>query len=518
MPSKNNINQGNDNYLNLQPIKIKESSSNHIKDTYKILKQSQHDLQQFTVKQRAAEIKKVISYIKNNKESICDRIISDTGKSRTDALVSEVIGVLDNLHWNANHAHKILKSTTVSTPITLLGKKSYIIQEPYGTVLIIAPWNYPFHIAITFIVSAFLAGNSIIFKPSEHTPLTGLIEEICSVSNLLKQNVSVIYGSGVTAEKLIDEKPDKIFFTGSTRTGKAILKKASQYIIPVDLELGGKDAMVVFPDVNIKRTVAGALWGGLTNAGQSCTSVELLFIHTDIFDSFVTQLKEEVQQLITNTGDKGDADIGAMTTDFQLDIVKQQLDDAIEKGAKVIIGGNTFNEKGRFFPPTLVTNINEDMQIFKEETFGPVIMLLPFSEEQQLITMVNQLPYGLSASVWSRDIKRAKEIANHLQVGAVSINNVMLTEGNPALPFGGVKQSGFGRAKGKEGLLAFTRSKSILIDKQSSKIEPNWYPYTRIKYRLFQQLIDALFTPSWLKLFKLAKVGMALESEAKKKR
>ncbi|MCX4028128.1 aldehyde dehydrogenase family protein [Endozoicomonas sp. SM1973] len=508
-----------DDYFKLRkPLTIQETDAAPIKDIYHALRAAQLDLQQFSIRQRAAEVDKIIDHIKSSKELICNRIVKDTGKSRTDALVSEVLGVLDNLHWNKAHAHKILKAYKVSTPISLLGKKSYIQHEPYGTVLVIAPWNYPFHIAMTFITGAFLAGNSIIFKPSEHTPLTGLIEEICAVSPLLKQNLKVIYGSGVTAERLIDEKPDKIFFTGSTRTGKAILKKAAQHIIPVDLELGGKDAMVVFPDVDIQRTVAGALWGGLTNAGQSCTSVELLCVHEDIFEQFSKQLTTQIQQLVINTGDQGDADIGAMTTDFQLDIVKQQLDDAIEKGATIITGGNTFNEKGRFFPPTLITNISPEMKLYKEETFGPVIALLPFSNEKQLVTQLNQLPYGLSASIWSRDLSRAKRMASALQVGAVSINNVMLTEGNPALPFGGVKQSGFGRAKGKEGLLAFTRSKSILVDKQSNKIEPNWYPYTLKKYQLFQQLIDTLFTSSWSKLIRLAKIGMALESEAKKSR
>ncbi|MDE1463023.1 aldehyde dehydrogenase family protein [Spartinivicinus poritis] len=508
-----------DDYLKLRkPLITEETDVAQIKNIYQTLRASQRDLLQFSVSQRAAEVDKIIHYIKVNKELICNSIVTDTGKSRTDALVSEVLGVLDNLHWNKTHAQKILKTQKVSTPISLLGKKSYIQHEPYGTVLVIAPWNYPFHIAMTFITGAFLAGNSVIFKPSEHTPLTGLIEEICAASPLLKQSLKVVYGSGVTAERLIDERPDKIFFTGSTRTGKAILKKAAQHIIPVDLELGGKDAMMVFPDVDIKRTVAGALWGGLTNAGQSCTSVELLYIHQDIFEQFTKQLTTEIQQLVINTGDQGDADIGAMTTDFQLDIVKQQLDDAIEKGANLIAGGSTFNEKGRFFPPTLITNISPEMKLYQEETFGPIIALLPFTDEKQLTTQLNQLPYGLSASIWSRDLSRAKRVASALQVGAVSINNVMLTEGNPALPFGGVKQSGFGRAKGKEGLLAFTRSKSILVDKQSNKIEPNWYPYTLKKYQLFQQLIDTLFTSSWLKFIKLAKVGISLENEAKKSR
>ncbi|MGI0119021.1 aldehyde dehydrogenase family protein [Zooshikella sp. RANM57] len=486
-----------------------------------VMQQARHAVQHiqvYSIKQRITEVKRVIEYIRINRESITDELTQATGKTRTDALVSEILGVLDNLHWNCSNANRILAEKKVHTPVTLLGKSSRIRHEPYGVILLIVPWNYPLHISLTFAIGAFLAGNSVIIKPSEHTPMPGLLERIFAAAPLLASCIHVMYGDGVIGQELIDARPDKIFFTGSTVTGKKILRHASELLIPVDVELGGKDPMIVFEDVNLQRTVAGALWGAMTNAGQSCTSVELLYIQRAIFNPFITQFKQAMEQLVINTGDQGNADVGAITTSFQAEIIQEHLDDAKRKGAMLFSVGQAISSTSRLIPPTLITDVNEDMLIMQEETFGPVVCAIPFDSEDEIIRLVNQSSYGLSASVWSKDLKRAKRVSHALQTGAVSINNVMLTEGNPALPFGGVKESGFGRGKGEEGLLAFTRSKAIIIDKQSGKKEPNWYPYTLKKYQLFGELIDALFSKGWLKYIKLALVGGKLEKTSQQNR
>ena len=493
---------------------LQEMGHNDINLMFEKARSVARELRQTPLKHRQQAVEQVIEYIRDNREHIVDRICDETGKTRTDALVSEVLGVLDNLEWNVHNAHKILKDKKVATPITLLGKKSRIFHEPYGVILKIAPWNYPFHIAMTFSLGAFLAGNAMILKPSEQTPLQGLLEEVLGASPLIKRSVQIAYGTGVTAQQLIAARPDKIFFTGSTSTGKRILRQASDLLIPAEMELGGKDQMIVFEDVNLKRTVAGALWGALTNSGQSCTSVERLYIHDSIYDAFVEKLVAEVEKLVVNTGDRGDADIGSITAAFQMDVIEQHVEDAREKGANILTGGQRLGEN--FYLPTVITDITPDMKLHTEETFGPLIPVYRFQSEKEVIQETNSFCFGLSASVWSKDLNRAERVARALEVGAISINNVMLTEGNPALPFGGQKESGFGRAKGAEGLLGFTRTKSLLIDKQSDIIEPNWYPYTMKKYRLFQQLVDVLFTKSPIKLLKLAFTGMKLESEAKK--
>lgn len=475
-------------------------------------------LKTYTLSQRIAQVKKVKRFILDHFEKIIDKIVEETGKARTDALVSEIFGVLDHIEYLIQESPNILKEQTVKTPLLLLGKKSTIYHEPLGVVLILSPWNYPFYIGFTALVSAFIAGNAVVYKPSEHTPLMWLFEEILSTSSLMQSCIRVVYGSGVTGQRLVDCHPAKIFFTGSTKTGRKILEQAARQVIPVELELGGKDAMIVFEDVHLDRTVAGALWGALTNCGQSCSAVERLYVHNSIFDVFLTRLKEKMPLLVLNSQDRGDADIGAMTTDFQVDVVLHQLKEAQEKGATVLVGGECLNKETRFIVPTLVTDVQDSMELMRDETFGPVLPVIRFHTEEEVLQHVNRSEYGLSASVWSADMTRAKRIARRLEVGAVSINNVMLTEGNPALPFGGVKNSGYGRSKGAAGLLAFTRSKSILLDKQSAKIEANWYPYTRKKYALFVKLIQARFASRFFWPLKVALVGSRLEKEAQKPR
>lgn len=463
--------------------------------------------------ERLHALHQLMERVRDRREWIVERVMAETGKSRTDALVSEVLGTLDYLHWLTKRAPRILGNEKVETPLALMGKKSRVWHEPLGVVLVITPWNYPFHISLTTVAGALAAGNGVLLKPSEHTPLEGVLEELVSGIPLLENNLRVCQGDGAVAQSLIDTRPDKIFFTGSAPTGRKILAQAAPLLVPVDLELGGKDAMIVFDDVNLKRTVAGAVWGALTNAGQSCTSVERLYVQRGIHDDFVRELERQVDELVVNTDDDGDADLGAITTNFQCDIIKRHLDDAREKGAR-IHGGETV-EGSRIIQPAVVSNLSNDMLLMQEETFGPLIPVMAFDTEDEVVDKANHPDFGLSASVWSKDIARAERVSRQLRVGAVCINNVMVTEGNPALPFGGTGQSGFGRVKGAEGLLGFTRSKAVMIDKQSGTIEANWYPYTREKYGLFGRLIQGLFSG---KLLKFALAGLKLESASQKPR
>ncbi|HVL00393.1 MAG TPA: aldehyde dehydrogenase family protein [Dongiaceae bacterium] len=495
-----------------------ETSEADIKNLFADAAKAGERLRKTNVQARLVAVKKLIDHIVQHKEQIIDLITRETRKCRSDALISELLGVLDNFEWLLHNAPKILADKKVSTPITLLGKKSRIYHEALGTVLIIAPWNYPFHIGMTSILAAYVCGNAVVFKPSEITPLQGLFEQLLAIDPLLEQSVFIAYGTGVTAQRLIEQRPAKIFFTGSARTGKKILAQAADKLIPVDLELGGKDQAIIFDDVNIQRAAKGVLWGALTNAGQSCSAVERVYVQDGIYDRFVETLHEEISKLVINAGDTGNADMGGMTVDFQLDIVRKQVDDARAKGARVLAGGDLLCDNELFYLPTLLTHVDDSMLVMQQETFGPLLPVLRFSSEEEVVRLSNATDFGLSASVWSKNLARAERVARQLECGAVSINNVMLTEGNPALPFGGTKASGYGRQKGAEGLLGYTRSKSILIDGDSAKIEPNWYPYTQKKYNLFSQLIDALFTASPWRLLKAALIGMKLEAEAKKER
>jgi len=472
-------------------------------------------LKTMPVKERLKPIRALKRIILEQREKIMDQIQQETGKCRSDALMSEIFGVLDHLEYLDRSARKILSDRKVKTPLALMGKKSVVYLEPLGVVFVISPWNYPFYQAIVPCTLSFITGNATIYKPSEHTPLKMLVERLFKEADFPENALQIVYGAGEIGKKVIDLKPDKVFFTGGVKTGKSVMEQASRQLIPVELELGGKDPMIVFEDVNIQRAVSGAVWGALTNCGQSCTSVERLYVQEGIFEKFKEALISEVSRIKQTMDSDGDSDIGEMTVPFQVKHIKRQLDKAVSMGAEQVTGNNWDGEETAI-PPIVLENVSADMEIGWEETFGPVIPLFRFKTEEEVIELANNSPYGLSASVWSKNLKRAVRVARALHTGNVSINNVMLTEGNHELPFGGVKNSGFGRYKGEFGYYSFSNIKSVLIDKNSSKIEANWYPYTAQKYRLFTDMMVGLFSGGIKNLIRFALAGMKLESYSNK--
>ena len=501
---------------------IGEATDAQIAEVFARARKAYAVIRKMTVRQRLDETVKLLHYIRDNRESILDRVMAETGKTRFEALLSEIFTSLDMIEYYDKHAEKMLADKPLASGLLLMGKKGKIVFEPIGPVLIISPWNYPFNQTIQPFLGAFVAGNPVIYKPSEYTPLKGLTEEIFEKSGFMKDAIQVVYGGRDTGQRLIDAKPSKVFFTGSTRAGKAIMKQCAEHVIPVELELGGKDPMLVFDDVDIERTVNGCLWGGMSNSGQTCTAVERVYVQESLYPKFVSTLKEKVEKLRVSDGTKTDdrrinVEMGPMTTEFQAKKVEDQLQQAIAGGAKVSTPGCRVAGT-RSIPPTIVTDAAPDSPVWREETFGPVIAVGKFKTEDEAITLANDSEYGLSASVWSRDLVRAERVARAIVTGNVSINNVLSTQAHSGLPFGGTKESGIGRFKGEFGLYSFSNIKSIMMEPQSNKLEAHWFPYSKEKYEAASALIAAAFTPGPMRIINTALAGLKLEGLAKKNR
>ena len=483
--------------------------------------QMQSIIRAMSVEERVQEVDKILRYVIKYRDFILDNLISETGKSRGDAFAAEVFEICDVIDVYKKMAPKVLSDKKMKIPIFLMGKKARQWREPLGTILVITPWNFPFYQALVPSILAFLAGNSVIIKPSEVTPLHPVWEHFKEHSGFLKDAFQFVCGGKTIGAELINLRPDKIHFTGSVRTGKKIMAVCAENLIPVDLELGGKDPSIVFDDVNLDRTVNGVMWGAFTNAGQNCTGIERLYVQEGIYDKFISELTEKTKLLRTSHPARDiqsaeDCDVGAITSSFQVAIIEDHIQDALNKGARLLCGG--IQEKGsHHILPTILDNCTKDMKIASEETFGPTIAVFKFKTEEEAIRMANDSPYGLGGSVWTSDLKRGERVARALVVGNVCINNHMINEANPYLPFGGTKDSGIGRFKGEEGLLTFCNLKSVIIEKQSDLIELQWFPFTKEKGKILEDLTLSYFDKpkNWIKF---AINGLKSDSIGKKQK
>lgn len=468
------------------------------------------DWSSLSIKERMAYFRKLKELMVKELDETARIISEDTGKVLTEAIVADIMPIIDSIDHIIKHAQGVLSRKKVKTPILLFGKKSFIEYMPRGVVLVISPWNYPLQLAMVPMLSALAGGNTVILKPSEVTPLVGkCIEDLFHRSGFPEGTVQVAHGGKEVGAAFTAGKPDYIFFTGSVRTGKVIQQQAAKDLIPTTLELGGKDPMIVFQDANIERAAKAAVWASFTNSGQVCMSAERLYVERPIYDQFLEILVDEVNSL--RQGNDADADVGSMTFPAQKDIVKAQLEEALGRGARLRTGLEPVEWiEGMYLPLTVVTDVEHDMKIIQEETFGPLLPVIPFDLEEEAISYANGTVYGLNASIWTKDINKARRVASRLVSGAVVINDVLITVANHGLPFGGTKESGIGRYHSEGGLRIFCHEKAIMEDRGFMNSEIQWYPY-KGKYQLFLQLFQSYysqkrdwitFTKSFLALMK----------------
>ena len=481
----------NNNLIVLNPLSKEEIKSIPLSvdgEISKIIKNSKTDdsWSLLPVHRRASLIKKFRKALVKNKNEIQNVIKSETGKIDFDITI-EIFTSMEHLKQITGIAKKALKLQRRNSGL-MKTKKAYVKYEPLGVAGVISPWNYPLATPLVASVEALLAGNNVVLKPSEHTPLTSLLlKDIWDKYISYENAFQILIGGANVGEQIVRSNDiDIVCFTGSTSVGKIIAKQCAETLKPCILELGGKDPMIILNDANINRAVESAVFGGLSNAGQTCISTEELYVEEKIYEDFVAKISNKIKNI--RSGLNGD--YGTMIIDDNAKKVNKHIEDA-QKNCEIIQGKT--DDKNSFIAPTLVLEPSEDSLIVNEETFGPVISVRKFSSTENLIKKIHKTGYGLSSSIFGRDKKKIDKIVKKLKIGTVSINDVLTHYGIASIPFGGEGLSGMGRMHGREGLRSLSRTKSIVVNRFSFINEIWWIGRSKKIESLLNKAIDLLF-------------------------
>jgi acyl-CoA reductase-like NAD-dependent aldehyde dehydrogenase len=437
---------------------------------------------------RARYMLKALDYLVKNQDTFIEAISRETGRSALETVIIDIFPACDSLSHYARRAERMLRDETRSMHL-LRDKRLVVTYRPLGVIGIITPWNGPFILALNPTVQALMAGNTVVLKPSEVTPLSAdLVARLFERAGLPAGVFNVVHGGGATGAALCDGGVDKISFTGSVATGRKIAEACAKHLIPCTLELGGKDPMIVCGDADLERAAGGAVFGSFMNAGQFCCGTERVYVVEAVAEDFTRLVLEKTRALRLGPG--GEYDIGPMIWPRQIEVVERHVADAVKKGAKILTGGRRAEGKrGLFFEPTVITDVTHEMEIMREETFGPVLALARVANEDEALRLANDSSYGLSATVWTKNAEKGLELAKRVQSGSVCVNDTSITYGVPEAPFGGRKWSGLGQTNGETGLKGFCFAQPVLFDRLGRKAEPVWYPYTADKLKMLKKAI-----------------------------
>ena len=451
------------------------------------------------ISKRVEVLRNFQALLHSKKSEIARDITVEAGKPVVEALLTEVNVVLDAARFCLENARSFLRDEALPHgSLAMKTKSGRIVREPYGVIGIIAPWNYPFAIPATESLAALVTGNAVVLKPSELTPLIALkLASLLHQAGVPQDAFQVVIGAGPTGAALVNSNIDKLVFTGSVATGKRIAQTAGARLLPMVLELGGKDPMIVLDDADIDVASSGAVWGAFMNAGQTCLSVERCYVHRSIIRPFTDACVAKTKQLRIGNGLDPQTEIAPMIHERQLRTVEAQIEDARSKGARVVVGGERLANLGpNFYAPTVVCNVDHSMRLMRDETFGPVLPIMPFDSDEEAVTLANDSEYGLAASVWTKNQSRGEAIARRIQAGTVMINDTISCFGISEAPHGGMKASGIGRTHGRFGLEEMVRIKYLDLDHLPKMKKLWWYGYSEAFTRRMEGFVDMQFAKS----------------------
>jgi succinate-semialdehyde dehydrogenase/glutarate-semialdehyde dehydrogenase len=433
-----------------------------------------------TIRERCARLRGLRERIMASRDELADAVVRESGKPRVEALFADIFVALDSAEYWSKNAASALRTRRVPHHSTAAkAKRGYLAYDPLGVIAIISSWNYPLAIPLSQIIPALAAGNAVVCKTSDFTPLCGaLIEELFSAAGFPIDLVKIVQGGGEVGQALIDASPDKVMFTGSVATGRRVAEACAKKLIPSVLELGGKDAMIVLADADLEVSSSAAVWGSYTNCGQVCLSVERLFVEQSAAEKFIVLCVEKTKKLRIGPGSDPTTDVGPLIRPQHVRRMIDLVDDAVSRGANVLCGGSARPELGpNFFEPTVIAGVDSSMKLFQEETFGPILAIQVVKDAQEAIAHANDSPFALAASIWTKSKTRGMVLAAELRAGAVMVNDAISYFGIAEAPHGGCGASGWGRTHGQAGLLEMVQMKYIDVDGLPRSEKPWWYRY-----------------------------------------
>jgi succinate-semialdehyde dehydrogenase/glutarate-semialdehyde dehydrogenase len=473
---------------------LRVTSDDEVRRTVARARKAQQAWAVLPVEERVERLLRLRDALSEHAEDLVEIVSRECGKPRHEALMHEVATLVDHTSWLCKHGPRALRPETLELHL-LKHRASQVRYEPRGVVGVISPWNFPLVIPMSSVVEALVAGNACVVKPSEVTPLVLLeAKKVFDSTGLPEDLFSVVLGYGPTGQALIDAGIDYCVFTGAVETGRRVAAACGQRLIPCTMELGGKAPLVACEDCDLERTAHAIVWGGFANSGQACISVERVYAHERVYQPLLDRVKALAAGLRQGDPARDFVDVGAIIFPKQIDVARRHVSDALQKGATLVCGGKTAAASGQFFEPTVLAGCDHTMTVMREEIFGPIVPFMRVASDDEAVRLANESHLGLNAYVFTKSRSRARRLAERIEAGSVVVNDVMSNYATVEAPFGGIKQSGFGRVHGVEGLREMCHRKHVSYGVLPAPTrDPYWYPYTAKSFHWLQRGVKLLF-------------------------